>query len=174
MRRKSIDEGFTLIEILVALTVLIIGLVGILALFPVGLSSSQASVEDTFASLIADSVGNALISAMRNSTGGNVRFRHDGITSPPYNFGLPSGTNSVSHPGPNSAWKLGTEVSTASDEDPMEQYYYNFEVERQFEGTTPLNLYKFKIRVYRNFRPSTGSGPNETLLKEFHTLISAG
>lgn len=45
-------KNFTLIEILISLTVLMIGLVDILALFPTGISSSKSAVSDSFAATL--------------------------------------------------------------------------------------------------------------------------
>lgn len=52
--------GFTLIEITIALLVLAIGLLGLLALFPVGFDSSRRSGEITEAALLAQSYTEAL------------------------------------------------------------------------------------------------------------------
>lgn len=79
-------RGLTLIEILIALIILMVGLVGIFALFPVGIRSTQESVEDSTAALVAESFHHALIAAMRSSPpagGPNVRVDvvmcHDGL-----------------------------------------------------------------------------------------------
>ncbi len=65
---RRLRNGFTLIEILIAMTVLVVGLVGILALFPVGIKSGTESVEDTNAAIIASSVHHALTNALRLAT----------------------------------------------------------------------------------------------------------
>ncbi len=49
-------QGFTLIEILLALSILVIGLVGILAIFPIGLNSSRSAVEQSQAAILAQLV----------------------------------------------------------------------------------------------------------------------
>ncbi len=59
MFKKSIHykhSGFTLIEIVFALAVLLIGLVGVLALFPVGLTASKKAGDYTTAALVAEQV----------------------------------------------------------------------------------------------------------------------
>ncbi len=83
-------RGFTLIEILIALVVLFIGIVGIIALFPIGIESTRSSVQDTNAALIAESIHHAIILAMRNANAqGEAWIVHDGCplqpsaTSPP-------------------------------------------------------------------------------------------
>ncbi len=82
--RKS---GFTLIEILIALVVLFIGIVGIIALFPIGIESTKQSVQDTNAALIAESIHHAIIIAMRNPVGGYAWIVHDGV---PLHVGAPA------------------------------------------------------------------------------------
>ena len=49
MRRNQAENnlGFTLIEILISLTILVIGLVGILALFPTSIRSSRDSQDNS-------------------------------------------------------------------------------------------------------------------------------
>jgi len=81
------NRGLTLIEILIAIIVLMVGLVGILALFPVGIHSTKETEEDSNAAIVADSVGQALQAGMRMPTiiksGSNdimqVRISHDGL-----------------------------------------------------------------------------------------------
>ena len=50
------ESGFSLMEITLAMFVLVFGLLGILAVFPVGLDSSRKSIENTTAALIGKSV----------------------------------------------------------------------------------------------------------------------
>lgn len=79
------NKGLTLIEILIAIVVLMIGLVGILALFPTGLKSAKETEEDSHAAIMADSICQALQAAMRMptvdpSTGDSlVKMSHDGL-----------------------------------------------------------------------------------------------
>lgn len=53
MRRSLSKKGFTLIEIVISMAILVIGLVGILSLFPVGFDSARRSINLTQASLYA-------------------------------------------------------------------------------------------------------------------------
>ncbi|MCH2581886.1 MAG: prepilin-type N-terminal cleavage/methylation domain-containing protein, partial [Planctomycetes bacterium] len=80
-------DGFTLIEILIATSVLTLGLVGILALFPVAIKAGRTVVEASNSVVIAQSVVDAIRSGIRNSKGlskqqGHAYFilRHDGVT----------------------------------------------------------------------------------------------
>ena len=80
-------DGFTLIEILIATSVLTLGLVGILALFPVAIKAGRTVVEVSNSVVIAQSVVDAIRSGIRNSKGlskqqGHSYFilRHDGVT----------------------------------------------------------------------------------------------
>lgn len=73
-------QGFTLIEILIAMSILVIGLVGILALFPAGLNATRKAIEDTNAAIIADSLYSSLRSAAKKTVpGGKLEFFHDGM-----------------------------------------------------------------------------------------------
>ncbi|MBI2931042.1 MAG: hypothetical protein HYY16_05275 [Planctomycetes bacterium] len=63
MRRR--ERGLTLIEILLALMVLVLGVVGILALFPRAMQSSKESTEFTQGAILGESVANALTTAAR-------------------------------------------------------------------------------------------------------------
>lgn len=60
-------DGLTLIEILLAIIVMALGLVGILALFPPALQTANESMEETQAAILGESVSHALVSAMRNA-----------------------------------------------------------------------------------------------------------
>jgi hypothetical protein len=57
----------TLIEILIALIVMVLGVLGILALFPPALQSGTESMEETNASIIAESVAHGLTSALQSA-----------------------------------------------------------------------------------------------------------
>ena len=60
-------DGLTLIEILLAIVVMALGLVGILALFPPALQTANESMEETQAAILGESVSHALVTAMRNA-----------------------------------------------------------------------------------------------------------
>lgn len=54
------NRGFTIVEILIAMTVLSIGLLGILAVFPAGIKNTAKVVEDTYAAMVTESVRNSV------------------------------------------------------------------------------------------------------------------
>lgn len=91
------QRGLTLIEILIAIIVLMIGVVGILALFPSAIKTTRYSVEDTVSATIAESVADALTIAMRSGTPENAKeskpaeatLVHDGLPNSSYTFALP-------------------------------------------------------------------------------------
>jgi len=101
MKQRTVQKGLTLIEILLALIIMVVGLVGILALFPPALESAKISMEETNAAIIAESVAHALTNSVRFSVyddgGGTPVWRavltHDlkGSTgnAGTYNFTLP-------------------------------------------------------------------------------------
>ena len=49
-------KGFTIIEILIAIVVLVLGITGIVALFPTAIESGNQTVEDTYSATITQSV----------------------------------------------------------------------------------------------------------------------
>ena len=53
IQKKRTQKGFTLIEILIALSILAIGLIGIFSLFPVGMDAQQKSEVYTLAANLA-------------------------------------------------------------------------------------------------------------------------
>src|SRR6185503_5764380 len=67
VRQKTRTRGMTLIEILIALIVMVLGVLGILALFPPALQSGTESMEETNASIIAESVAHGLTSALQSA-----------------------------------------------------------------------------------------------------------
>jgi hypothetical protein len=104
MRTRTADRGMTLIEILIALIVMVLGVLGILALFPPALQSGTESMEETNASILAESVAHGLTAALQSAEqdpmSQTIRLRavlvHDlkygpGATSGPgrYTFILP-------------------------------------------------------------------------------------
>lgn len=86
------QRGFTILEILIATAILTIGLMGLLALFPVAMRSGKITIEETNAIIIAGSVEQAIRDGIQNRkaqdpTGRFTYFllQHDGVTDPlPY------------------------------------------------------------------------------------------
>jgi hypothetical protein len=80
--------GFTILEIMIATAILTVGLVGILALFPVAIHSGKQIIQKSMAVVIAESVSEAIREGMRNNlrfvrkgevTHAYFVFRHDGV-----------------------------------------------------------------------------------------------
>jgi len=63
--RTHTNDGLTLIEILLAIGVLLVGIAGILPLFYAGLSKTKQSVELSNATIIASSVSESITQSMR-------------------------------------------------------------------------------------------------------------
>jgi prepilin-type N-terminal cleavage/methylation domain-containing protein len=85
------DRGFTILEILMATAILSLGLVGILALFPVAIDSGKKVMERSTAVTIAKSVAEAIRSGIRNQKRVHYVgeepctyfvFQHDGVKDP--------------------------------------------------------------------------------------------
>lgn len=165
-RFRRSDSGFTLIEILIAMAILMIGIVGILSLFPVGIKNVSDSVEDSTAANVAQSLYNAMTEAMRrpNSTG-SVVLAHDGLQlvgAQTYTFPLPASVAVPTlHPAPGmgtdgtlQTFQLGTDARTnnvltditappgwsagGDPTEPLRQYSFQFEVQKPPEAIVPL------------------------------------
>jgi len=112
-----VRNGLTLIEILVAIIVLMIGVVGILALFPSAIKTTRYSVEDTISATIAESVADALTIAMRSGTPENAKepaeatLVHDGLPNGFYAFALPKPQD----PAPAQLWVFAHPASDPKD-----------------------------------------------------------
>jgi type II secretory pathway pseudopilin PulG len=86
---RSRQAGFTILEIMIATAILTLGLIGILALFPVAIHTGKQIVEKSTGAVIAESVAEAIREGIRNNlrfntrSGGNSHayfiFRHDGV-----------------------------------------------------------------------------------------------
>ena len=66
MRKLNGATGFTLLEIMISVVILVIGLLGILALFPVAIHSGEVTIDQTTASLVAQSVEQAIREGMHH------------------------------------------------------------------------------------------------------------
>lgn len=88
---RRAERGFTILEIMIAAAILTVGLVGILALFPVAINYGRQIVEKSTSIMIAESVAEAMREGLRNNlrtiNRGNAThhyfiFRHDGVMDP--------------------------------------------------------------------------------------------
>ncbi len=155
--RKS-QAGFTLIEILISLVLLMVGICGILSLFPVAIKNVSDSVEDSAASNLAQSLYAAMTEAMRRPVAGVVYLTHDGLPSGQVNFPLPTTVAApVLYPAPGGGtdptlqvYQLGTDTRTKNQVDnikkpaawsaggdpsePTQQYSFQFEVSKPPES----------------------------------------
>lgn len=64
---NSRRQGMTLIEILIALLVMVLGVLGIMALFPPALQSASESMEETNAAILVESVAHSLAEAFSSA-----------------------------------------------------------------------------------------------------------
>lgn len=83
------DSGFTILEIMIATAILTLGLIGILALFPVAIHSGKQIVEKSTAVVVGESVAEAVREGIHNNLRYSDRtgdvyfiFKHDGVTDP--------------------------------------------------------------------------------------------
>ncbi|MBI4565106.1 MAG: prepilin-type N-terminal cleavage/methylation domain-containing protein [Planctomycetes bacterium] len=167
MSTRRRERGLTLIEILLALIVMVLGIVGVLALFPPALDSAKESFEVTQAAILAESVANSLTNAIRfgsyDPASGALTavFTHDlqyGARNVIYSFQLPRfatdgmtpnkiASSARHHPGglppiadvaEQPAFVLGGDPWTA------EQLKYNRE---KSDASDPLDQFAFSFRV---------------------------
>ncbi len=82
-------SGFTLLEIMIAVAVLVVGILGVLALFPVALRSGKNTIQDTNAIIITQSVEQAIRSGLAHRKGQDKSgkftyfiFSHPGVKDP--------------------------------------------------------------------------------------------
>ncbi len=76
MRRRS--RGFTILEILISIVILVLGISGIVALFPTAIESGNQTVQDSYAAAITQSVVDAIAVGIRES-----RYRVSDGQNPP-------------------------------------------------------------------------------------------
>ena len=86
---RPTEKGFTILEILLAVVILTVGLLGLLAVFPVAMRSGKQAVETTNAVIITKSVEQAIRAGLRErkrqSPDGKWTyfiFSHDGVQDP--------------------------------------------------------------------------------------------
>lgn len=99
MRRTDRIAGFTLVEILIAMAVFLIGVVAIIGVFPEGLKTTSKSVDDTVAGYVVQSIRDALVDSIRRNVkdvendnaddGYWVRWFHDGLPATGATYRLP-------------------------------------------------------------------------------------
>ena len=176
-------RGFTLIEILIAMAVFLIGIVSILFLFPPGIKSSEVSTGQSVAAALAESLDDALTLALRQYDGvagaaaDPVHFYHDGLgTSGHATFNLPpletwdgdptgSGGTSTSnlangrstptwYPGPN---ETVAPASLASITGGKAGNLAVLATNPDFPD--PLNQYSFRFMCHEYKNPNDSNGP---------------
>jgi prepilin-type N-terminal cleavage/methylation domain-containing protein len=185
---KKRNDGFTLVEILIAMVVLSVGMLGILALFPAGIKADQQTLQQTYVAQIGESVYNALLSSFRDATTSTrITFSHDfqnlntgTIGKEDWNLPTPSGSyvwfpNSI-----NGATNLDTLMTTtgpyrlgldpnvkntidnmkALNDDATDPYErYGFVVGLK-QSTVEPGLFDVVIRIYRQGGPGRDTSGN--------------
>ena len=89
--RRARTRSFSLIEVVIALGVVTVGIVGILAVFPTALQTGHSAQDETRAAHIAQSVFGSLV-AQASSQFSNVQIPLSAGVSPSINLGTGSGT----------------------------------------------------------------------------------
>lgn len=186
---RANQGGFTLIEILLALAVLAIGLVGVLAMFPVGINNSKLAIHDTTAANIAESVKSAVVQSLKLKAAGTktVTLYHDGVSTG-LTFDLPetdpidasdferlipkeatggsAAGDDVFKLGQSSTTDLPFNVAPGDDRDTAaSQWAFNIRI-RPTSSPAVKNTYELLIQIYRNY--DTGDEP----LNTFATIVN--
>jgi len=97
MRIYNNKKGFSLLEIIFALAILVIGIVGVLALFPVGLKASKRSGDFTMATVLAQ----RQMETMKRAR--DIYTNNWAPTGNPQLWGYPNSKEFVGNPG--YSWK---------------------------------------------------------------------
>src|SRR5437588_6943352 len=84
-RRRARTRSFSLIEVVIALGVITVGIVGILAVFPTALQTGHSAQDETRAAHIAQSVFGSLV-AQASSQFSNVQIPLSAGVSPSINL----------------------------------------------------------------------------------------
>ncbi|MBI2919965.1 MAG: prepilin-type N-terminal cleavage/methylation domain-containing protein [Planctomycetes bacterium] len=181
-RRSS---GFTLVEILIALVILMVGIVGIMALYPVAVKNTKTSLQDTTAATVAQSLHSAMTEAMRRAPTDTVTLQHDG-TGGKFAFTVPAGIGVPAvYPAPGTAFPLGddmdvrqavADIRTMDPTEPYDQYSWQFVVTRV---DAQSQLFEVRFRIYRNFDATALYDPmapdvRADLVQEFSAFILKG
>lgn len=108
LTRRRRRQGFTILEILIAIVVLVLGIMGIIALFPTAIESGNKTVEDSYAAAITQSVVDSITVGLRESryqTSSSTAtpgfsytyfvFNHDGVIDP---APIPAEVEDYTHP----------------------------------------------------------------------------
>lgn len=152
-RLRKGDAGFTLIEILIALVLLMVGIVGILSLFPVAIKNVNSAVEDSASSNLAQSLYSSMTEAMRRPVTGVVYLTHDGLPGGMLNFPLPVSVGApVLYPAPGSGtdptlqvYQLGTDLRTVAQVNDIQKPPPAWS--RGGDPTEPTRQYSFQFEV---------------------------
>jgi uncharacterized membrane protein YgcG len=153
----------TLIEILLALIVMVLGVIGILAVFPAAMESSKASVEETQGAIVANSVAHALDNAMNyaewvaGSSSYDVYFTHDlkgGGVFVNYKFTLPK----LQDPGATPVWDYHPGGTPALIDPQLETQFFSlagdkwldanvYNVHDKSDPSDPYRQFAFSFKV---------------------------
>jgi prepilin-type N-terminal cleavage/methylation domain-containing protein len=69
-------RGVTLVEILLAIIVMAVGMMGIMAIYPATLQTGKTSMEETNAAILSNSIKQALSMALKRATWDNAKQRY--------------------------------------------------------------------------------------------------
>lgn len=87
---KGYRKGFTLIEILIALVIMLVGILGIITLFPLAIKNTAEATKDTEIGFFANTIKTSLEHAMRSAPPGSpVLLKLAGLPKGEMKFPLP-------------------------------------------------------------------------------------
>lgn len=184
--RRGGRGGFSLLEILIALIVLTVGVLGLVALFPVGIQSTTNTVKESRSAQLARSVQASITLGMRNSpdelANPSVTIQHDGfllgqlvfvrplITGPAGQLYFPAVSLGTDVTG--DVFQTGTDVFESTvirdikdpvlglgvdPTEPTQQYSFGFLVQR-----VGNKLFQIRVDIFRGYQFRIG-WPNDHL-----------
>jgi prepilin-type N-terminal cleavage/methylation domain-containing protein len=180
LARRRGTRGFSLIEVLFAIGMLGIGIVGILSLFTTGISAAAWSGNVTTAAMEAQSLYTRIVAEV-DATGNRVflcriQDPKNPVDNPPANQWIHT-INNQQDPvqiDPNRDWWWQCRVTrySMSPEDPLDPLQDANVIDPTIKAF-PMGMYQVAIAVYRNWKP--GKDPRmENSIVVYTSYVTAG
>ena len=179
-RRRICADGFSLIEVMFAIGMLGIGIVGVLSLFTTGIQAAAWSNNMTSASLVAQSLYTRVVAEV--DPAGNriflcrIKDPKNVVAQDPVNYWIHTDSGSTRQwvdpvlVSQDEEWWWQCRVSKypMDSEDPMD---YSKDADQASPNSKPfpMGLYQVAIAVYRNWKP-----PGKPPIVVFTTFVTAG
>jgi Tfp pilus assembly protein PilV len=147
-RLRSRRSGFTILEILIAIVILVLGISGIIALFPTAIEAGNQTVQDSYAAAITQSVVDAVAVGLTESryrttdqqqhTWTYFIFDHDGVWDPmsptPQNYDSMYQVSGNQFPVSDADWCILIPQGPDQNADPNKEPTFNYPAVRQCDN----------------------------------------